>query len=80
MHLWDLKTFELVMRYTGHSQEKFLIRCDFGGPNECFVTCGSEGNQVYLRIKLGILFVFVLWVGNERFKNLYLAQKYPKAD
>ena len=44
LHLWDLKSYEMVMRYTGHSQEKFLIRCDFGGPNECFITCGSEGN------------------------------------
>lgn len=43
LHLWDLRTYELAMRYTGHTQEKFLIRCDFGGPNDSFIVCGSEG-------------------------------------
>lgn len=42
LHLWDLQAEEIVSRYSGHFQEKYLLKCQFGGKNDMFVSCGSE--------------------------------------
>jgi WD40 repeat protein len=44
----DLRTFEIVAKYFGHRQERFTIKCNFGGFNENFIVCGSENANVYV--------------------------------
>lgn len=43
LHKWDLETFEIVQIYSGHKQEKFMLRCSFGGALNNLLACGSEG-------------------------------------
>jgi len=46
--LWDLERSECVTRYTGHQQERYMLRCSFGGINESLVVCGSEDSGIYI--------------------------------
>ena len=46
MHVWSLETFKLVQRYTGHVQEKYIIRCCFGGENDRYLACGGEDSII----------------------------------
>ena len=43
LHLWNLKSLQIVSRFEGHFQEKYLLRCTIGGLDENFIACGSEG-------------------------------------
>ena len=43
VHLWDIEKFQLVRKFVGQTQEKFMIRSCFGGPEQNFVLSGSEG-------------------------------------
>jgi WD repeat-containing protein 26 len=43
VHLWDIERFQLVRKFVGQTQEKFMIRSCFGGPDQNFVLSGSEG-------------------------------------
>jgi WD repeat-containing protein 26 len=43
VHLWDIEKPQLIRKYVGQTQEKFMIRSCFGGPEQNFVLSGSEG-------------------------------------
>jgi len=43
IHLWDLAKGRPVQKYTGHVQNKYIIRSCFGGVDESFILSGSEG-------------------------------------
>jgi WD repeat-containing protein 26 len=45
VHLWDIEKFQLVRKFVGQTQEKFMIRSCFGGPDQNFVLSGSEGGS-----------------------------------
>lgn len=44
----DLETLTVVGKYFGHRQDRFTIKCNFGGWNENFIVCGSENAKVYV--------------------------------
>lgn len=44
LHVWDLEAMEILYAFYGHTQEKFILRCAFGGQNDSLVSCGSEGS------------------------------------
>eukprot|EP00053_Salpingoeca_punica_P012525 m.112197 g.112197 ORF g.112197 m.112197 type:complete len:593 (-) comp15970_c4_seq1:600-2378(-) len=48
IHVWDLRTRQVVRKYKGHKQERFAIRSCFGGATESFVLSGSEDARVYI--------------------------------
>jgi len=52
VHLWDIEKFRLVRKYVGQTQEKFMIRSCFGGPEQNFVLSGSEGIPPLLFVRL----------------------------
>ncbi len=48
IHIWDVNKCELVERLAGYKQCRFIIRSDFGGPNQKLVVSGSEDSKVYV--------------------------------
>jgi len=58
LHLWDLKDLprsspmaveaRLLMRFRGHTQEKYVIRSCFGGVGDAFIGSGSEDNCLHV--------------------------------
>jgi len=48
VHLWDIEKFHLVRKFVGQTQEKFMIRSCFGGPDQNFVLSGSEDSRIYV--------------------------------
>lgn len=49
IHMWDVDgKWEKPLKYTGHKQEKYVIRSCFGGLNCSFIASGSEDSQVYI--------------------------------
>ncbi|KAK8184641.1 WD40-repeat-containing domain protein [Phyllosticta citribraziliensis] len=46
--LMDIDTGEVLHRYEGQKQVKYIIRSAFGGANENFVVSGSEDSRVYI--------------------------------
>lgn len=47
IHMWDIDgKWEKPLKYTGHKQEKYVIRSCFGGLNCSFIASGSEDSQV----------------------------------
>jgi len=47
IHLWDLEEKQLIHKYTGQKQGRFVIRSCFGGLNQNFIVSGSEGIYLY---------------------------------
>lgn len=49
IHVWDIagKGSE-PFQYTGHMQQKYVIRSCFGGLNSMFIASGSEDSKVYI--------------------------------
>ncbi len=43
MHLYDMRTHNLVRKVTGLAQTTYVIRACFGGVGENFLVSGSEG-------------------------------------
>jgi WD40 repeat protein len=48
LNLINLKTKEIKRKYFGHRQERFTIKCNFGGEGENFLLCGSEDAKIYV--------------------------------
>lgn len=48
MHIWDIVSGNLVKKFTGFQQCRFVIRGCFGGYNQMFVLCGSEDKLVHV--------------------------------
>lgn len=48
IELIDISSFKVIGKYFGHRQDKFNIKCSFGGINENFIICGSQNAKVYL--------------------------------
>ncbi|KAL1550098.1 WD repeat-containing protein WDS [Salvia divinorum] len=49
IHLWDVTTKWIKPRkYSGHMQQKYVIRSCFGGLNSMFIASGSEDSKVYI--------------------------------
>ena len=50
IHLWSLATGvpRLVQTYSGHVQERFVIRSRFAGRGQGLIACGSEDSVVYV--------------------------------
>jgi WD40 repeat protein len=61
VHLWDIEKFQLVRKFVGQTQEKFMIRSCFGGPDQNFVLSGSEGSFSFTRIVLTLDARIYVW-------------------
>ncbi|OMO90532.1 hypothetical protein CCACVL1_07348 [Corchorus capsularis] len=49
IHLRDVAgKWEKPLKYTGHKQNKYVIRSCFGGFNSMFIASGSENSEVYI--------------------------------
>ncbi|PKA52123.1 Notchless protein like [Apostasia shenzhenica] len=49
IHLWNvLGCSNTPVRFTGHKQNKYVIRSCFGGLNSSFIASGSENSQIYI--------------------------------
>ena len=48
LNLFNLSTKEIEMKFFGHRQERFSIKCGFGGEDENFLVCGSEEAKIYV--------------------------------
>jgi WD40 repeat protein len=48
LFLLNLKSKVFQRKYFGHRQERFVNKCNFGGENENFLTCGSDDATVYV--------------------------------
>ncbi|GBE61604.1 WD G-beta repeat containing protein [Babesia ovata] len=60
MRLWDIDERRVIQTYRGHREDRFILRCAFGGPDERFVVNGSEDAQIYIWNKLFGTLVAVL--------------------
>ena len=45
VHLYDIETAEIIRKYSGKKQGKYIIRSAFGGSDESMVISGSEGQS-----------------------------------
>lgn len=49
IHMWAVDgKWVKPLKYTGHNQQKYVIRSCFGGLNSTFIASGSENSQVYI--------------------------------
>eukprot|EP01133_Synstelium_polycarpum_P007578 gene7578-8869_t len=48
IHLWDLERKNIVQKYRGQRQSRFVIRSCFGGVDQAFVLSGSEDSNIYI--------------------------------
>lgn len=46
IHLWSLENFELLNKFSGFKQEKFLIRCGMGYEGDQIIAQGSEDGRI----------------------------------
>lgn len=46
--MYDLDRRQVVKIFRGYKQQLFMLKCEFGGVNDSFVTCGSDDGQVYI--------------------------------
>lgn len=52
LHLYNLDTMEIVNQFDGYYQEKFMIKCQIGGPKNSYIACGSEDGRIHIWHKL----------------------------
>lgn len=51
IHMWDVAgEWQQPLKYTGHQQNKYVIRSCFGGVNSAFIASGSENSEVRIRV------------------------------
>lgn len=48
IELWEIENDICLMKYSGHSQEKYVLRPIFGGKFEKYIVSGSENDKVYI--------------------------------
>ena len=48
LNLFNLSTKQIERKFFGHRQERFSIKCAFGGEDENFLVCGSEEAKIYI--------------------------------
>ncbi len=48
LNLFNLSTKQIERKFFGHRQERFSIKCAFGGEDENFLVCGSEEGKIYV--------------------------------
>ena len=48
LNLFNLTTKQIERKFFGHRQERFSIKCSFGGEDENFLVCGSEEAKIYV--------------------------------
>lgn len=48
VRLYDIATADLMRKYTGHTQGKYIIRSTFGGSDQNLIISGSEGEPIAL--------------------------------
>lgn len=48
IHVWDVPRLQVVQKFKGFKQTRYVIRACFGGHDQMFVLCGSEDNRVYI--------------------------------
>ena len=48
LNLFNLTTKQIERKFFGHRQERFSIKCSFGGEDENFLVCGSEEGKIYV--------------------------------
>lgn len=55
IHMWDVAgEWQQPLKYTGHQQNKYVIRSCFGGVNSAFIASGSENSEVRICVCVGI--------------------------
>jgi WD40 repeat protein len=52
INLWNIERKELLSKYVGHRQTRYVIRSCFGGVNQDFIASGSEDSQVSSNLML----------------------------
>lgn len=48
INLWNISQNKIVQKYAGHKQNKYILKCAFGGKFENYVVCGSEDDLIYI--------------------------------
>ncbi|KRX05336.1 WD40-repeat-containing domain [Pseudocohnilembus persalinus] len=48
INLWEIETCQLINTYQGHTQTQFQIMSCIGGPNNDYITSGSEDGHFYI--------------------------------
>ena len=51
---------EIERKFFGHRQERFTIKCSFGGTGEKFLLCGSEDANIYVWNRYHSIPIFIL--------------------
>lgn len=71
LQLIDIETADIVRRFLGQKQAKFVIRSSFGGADENLIISGSEGTYPASLERLLSVYTNFLF----RFEGLYMAQR-----
>jgi len=48
INLWSIDKGKIIQKYKGHTQDKYVLKCAFGGKFESYIVCGSEDDKIYI--------------------------------